>query len=402
MILSEYQKIDIDFTALGQIALLVLALYVVSAIFSYLQQLIMAYTTQRIVYDMRNQVKLKLTKLPLKYFDGRTHGEVLSRVTNDIDTISNTLQQSVTQVITSVATIIGILIMMLTISFWMTLIALIVLPLTVIISQGIIKKSQVFFKEQQKQIGNINGHVEEMYTGHQIVKAFGQEEKSQEEFDRINNDLYQVGWKAQFMSGIMMPIMNLVNNFSYVLICVVGGVLAVNGLVSIGDVQAFIQYSQRFTQPIAQTAQIVNVMQSAVAAAERVFEVLDEEEQIPDPAEPKLIDEAKGAVTFENVKFGYDPEITIIKDMNLDVNPGDMIAIVGPTGAGKTTLINLLMRFYEIESGKITVDGIDTSEMTRSNLRSEFGMVLQDTWLFNGTIRDNIATAMKQQQMKKS
>lgn len=393
--LSEYQKIDIDFGALLNIAILVLVLYIVSALLSYAQQLTMAYTSQRVVYKMRNDVKIKLTKLPLKYFDGRTHGEVLSRVTNDIDTISNTLQQSVTQIITAVATIIGILIMMLTISGWLTLISLIVLPLTVFISQKIIKRSQKYFVGQQKEIGNINGHVEEMYTGHKIVKAFGQENQSLEQFQEINDRLYNVGWKAQFMSGIMMPIMNFVNNLSYVLVCVVGGVLVVNGSITLGNVQAFIQYSRRFTQPIAQTAQIANVMQSAVAAAERVFEVLDEEEQVPDPVESKKLSSSKGAVKFDHVKFGYDKDITIIKDMNLDVAPGDTIAIVGPTGAGKTTLINLLMRFYELDSGKIIVDGIDITELSRKELRKEFGMVLQDTWLFNGTIRENIAYGNK-------
>ena len=389
--LSQYRKTDIDFTELARLALIIIGLYLVSAVLAYIQQIIMAYTSQRIVYKMRNEVKLKLTKLPLKYFDGRTHGQVLSRVTNDIDTISNTLQQSVTQVITSVATIIGILVMMLTISGWLTLISLVVLPLTVIISQKIIKRSQKFFVGQQREIGNINGHVEEMYTGHKIVKAFGQENKSVEQFEQINKELYNVGWKAQFMSGIMMPIMNLVSNLSYVMVCVAGGMLVVNGKITLGDVLAFIQYSRRFTQPIAQTAQIANVMQSAVAAAERVFEVLDEEEQVPDPVDALKLENAKGAVAFEHVKFGYDKDITIIKDMNLKVAPGDTIAIVGPTGAGKTTLINLLMRFYEIDSGKITVDNIDIRDLTRNELRKEFGMVLQDTWLFKGTIKENIA-----------
>ena len=393
--LNSLRKIDIDFNKLGNIALLVIGLYVISGILAYLQQLIMAHTSQKIVYKMRNEVKLKLTKLPLKYFDGRTHGEVLSRVTNDIDTISNTLQQSVTQVLTAIATIIGILVMMITISGWLTLISLVVLPLTVIISQRIIKKSQKYFVGQQEEIGHINGHVEEMYTGHKIIKAFGQENKSMEKFEEINERLYDVGWKAQFMSGIIMPIMNFVNNLSYVLVCVVGGVLVVNGSISLGDVQAFIQYSRRFTQPIAQTAQIANVMQSAVAAAERVFEILDEEEQIADPAESLKLDNPKGAVTFDHVKFGYDKDKTIIKDMNLDVAPGDTIAIVGPTGAGKTTLINLLMRFYEIDEGTIAVDKIDITKLSRNELRKEFGMVLQDTWLFNGTIKENIAYGNK-------
>lgn len=384
-------KIDIDFAKLGRLCLIVIGLYVISALLSYVQQIIMAHTSQRIMYKMRNQVKRKLTRLPLKYFDGRTHGEILSRVTNDIDTISNTLQQGVTQIISAVATIIGVIVMMLTISMWLTLISLLVLPVVVIISQKIIKKSQPLFVAQQKEIGNINGHVEEMYTGHKIVKVFGQEEKSLEQFNEINDRLYDVGWKAQFMAGIIMPIMNFVNNISYVLICVIGGIFAANGSVSIGDVQAFIMYSRNFTMPIAQTAQIANTMQAAVAAAERVFEVLDEEEQIPNPVNAKTLEYPKGAVTFEHVKFGYDKDKIIIKDMNLVVSPGNTIAIVGPTGAGKTTLINLLMRFYEIDSGKISVDGIDISELSREGLRKAFGMVLQDTWLYNGTIKDNIA-----------
>jgi ATP-binding cassette subfamily B protein len=381
----------VDFDAIRRLIITVICLYIVSAILNYIQQIIMAYTSQRIVYDMRNQVKVKLSKLPLKYFDGRTHGEILSRVTNDIDTISNTLQQGVTQVITAVTTIIGMLVMMFTISWIMTLISLIVLPLALVLTQVIIKRSQSYFVGQQKEIGNINGHVEEMYTGHKIVKVFGKEQQSIKAFDEINERLYNVGWKAQFMSGIIMPLMNLVSNFSYVCVCVVGGILAINGRITIGDVQAFIQYSRQFTQPIAQTAQIANVMQSAVAASERVFEVLDEKEQISEPTNAKVIEYPKGAVTFEHVKFGYDSEKTIIKDMNLTVKPGEVVAIVGPTGAGKTTLVNLLMRFYELDSGMITVDGIDISEMSRNELRTHFGMVLQDAWLFSGTIKENIA-----------
>lgn len=275
--------------------------------------------------------------------------------------------------------------------FDQNLIRLVVLPLAVILSQKIIKKSQKYFIGQQKEIGNINGHVEEMYAGHKIIKAFGKEEKSLEGFDEINERLYNVGWKAQFLSGLIMPLMNLINNFSYVCICVVGGVMAINGKITIGNVQAFIQYSRSFMQPIAQTAQIANVMQSAIAAAERVFEILDEPEQIEDPKDAKILEYPKGTVSFEHVKFGYNPDITIIKDMNLNVAAGDMVAIVGPTGAGKTTLVNLLMRFYEIDEGCIRVDSIDTREMSRNELRKAFGMVLQDTWLFNGTIRDNIA-----------
>lgn len=381
----------IDFAAVGEIILFTFGLYLISAIFGYVQQYVMAGASQKIVYDMRNEVKDKLSRLPLKYFDTKTHGEILSRVTNDIDTVSNTLAQGVTQVIMSVTTIIGVTVMMFTISWVMTLVTLLVLPIAIIVAQLVIKKSQKFFKGQQKEIGNINGHVEEMYTGHNIIKAFSKEKKTIEEFDEINERLYAVGWKAQFVSGIMMPLMNLINNFSYVLICVIGGALVIKGKINIGDVQAFISYSRRFTQPIAQTAQIANTMQSAVAAAERVFEVLDELEMIKDPENPQVIEEPKGAVEFDHVSFGYNEDVTIIKDMCLKVNPGEVIAIVGPTGAGKTTLVNLLMRFYEVNSGDIRVDGVNTKDMKREDLRNVFGMVLQDTWLFNGTIKENIA-----------
>ena len=392
--LSGVPGAGINFDEIVRLLTIVISLYVISALLSYLQQFIMAGVSQRLVYGMRNEVKAKLSKLPLKYFDSRTHGEILSRVTNDIDTISNTLQQSVTQVITAVTTIIGVTIMMLTISGWMTLVTIFVLPLVMFIAQFVIKRSQKYFKGQQKEIGNVNGHVEEMYAGHNIIKAFSKEKKSIDQFDEINERLYTVGWKAQFMSSIMMPLMNVVNNLSYVIVCVVGGIMVINGRIQIGDVQAFIQYSRSFTQPISQTAQIANVMQSAVAAAERVFEVLDETEMVKDPAKPKVL-KAQGAVDFEHVSFGYDKDVTIIKDMNLKVNPGEVIAIVGPTGAGKTTLVNLLMRFYDVNSGEIRVDGMETRGITRENLRDAFGMVLQDTWLFNGTIRDNISYGKK-------
>lgn len=382
---------SIDFDYILQIIMVVGGLYIISAIFGFFQQFIMAKVSQKIVYRMRNEVKEKLSKLPLKYFDGRTYGQILSRVTNDIDTISNSLQQSVTQIITSVATIIGTAYMMVTISGTLTLVNILVIPIALFITQAVMKQSQKFFKDQQKELGNINGHVEEMYTGHAEIKAFGKEGTSIEQFTEINDRLYNVGWKAQFMSGIIMPLMNLVNNFSYVVICVIGGVMTINGRISIGDVQAFIQYSRNFTQPIAQTAQIANTIQSAIAAAERVFEVLDEEEEIPNPEAPKIIETPRGDVSIKGVNFGYEHDIRIIKNMNLEVNAGDVVAIVGPTGAGKTTLVNLLMRFYEIDSGSIKIDGVDIANMTREYLRSTFGMVLQDTWLFKGTIRDNIA-----------
>ncbi len=382
---------SIDFAGVFDIIIIVLGLYLISAILGYIQQFVMAGVSQKIVYGMRNEVKDKLSCLPLKYFDTKTHGEILSRVTNDIDTISSTLQQSVTQVISAVTTILGVTVMMLTISWIMTLVTLLVLPIVMVIAQMVIKRSQKYFIGQQKEIGNINGHVEEMYSGHNIIKAFSKERQTIEEFDKINERLYTVGWKAQFMSGIIMPLMNLVNNFSYILICVIGGLLVINGRLMIGDVQAFIQYSRSFTYPIAQTAQIANVMQAAIAAAERVFEVLDETEMIKESKEPVVIDFPKGAVEFDHVSFGYEEGITIIKDMSLKVKPGEVIAIVGPTGAGKTTFVNLLMRFYEINSGTIRVDGVDTRDMTRKDLRNIFGMVLQDTWLFNGTIKENIA-----------
>jgi len=382
--------LKIDFGKVAGIILTVLGLYLASSLFNFILQFVMAKTSQTIVYDMRNEVDLKLAKLPLKYFDGRTHGEILSRVTNDIDTISTSLQQGLSQVISAVTMLLGIIVMMFTISWIITLVSLVVLPLSFIVSRAVIKKSQKYFKGQQVELGHLNGHVEEMYAAHTVVKAFGKEAESEEKFDEINERLYGVGWKAQFLSGIMMPLMNFLSNISYVCVCVIGGILVINGRISIGDVQAFIQYSRQFTQPITQVAQIANVMQSTIAAAERVFEVLDE----PEMSEDRLIGEvpqARGGVEFSHVSFGYEPGKTVIKDMNLSVNPGDVVAIVGPTGAGKTTLVNLLMRFYEVDEGRISVDGMDLKDMPRETLRERFGMVLQDTWLFGGTIRDNIA-----------
>ena len=383
-------EMKIDFAKIGQILLLVLGLYLVSALFNFIMQFVMAKTSQTIVYDMRREVDEKLARLPLKYFDGRTHGEILSRVTNDIDTVSTTLQQGITQVISSVTMLIGITVMMFTISWIITLVCLLVLPLSFSLVRIIVKKSQKYFKGQQAEIGHINGLVEEMYGGHTVVKAFGKEKDSQEQFDKINERLYGVGWKAQFLSGIMMPMINFISNLSYVFVCAIGGIMVINGSITIGNVQAFIQYSRRFTQPIMQTAQIANVMQSTVAAAERVFEVLDEEEISPDQT-GHAIENRKGAVSFDNVSFGYVSGVPVIRSLSLSAAPGDVVAIVGPTGAGKTTLVNLLMRFYEVDSGTIRVDGVDITSLPRKNLRREFGMVLQDTWLFGGTIRDNIA-----------
>jgi ATP-binding cassette subfamily B multidrug efflux pump len=383
--------VTIDFEGIAQILLWLVALYVISAIFAYLQQYIMAGVAQRTVYDMREDVNDKLNHLPLKFYDARTHGEILSRVTNDIDNISNTLQQSATQIITSVVTLVGIIVMMLTISFWLTLIAGVTLPISMIVAAGIAGRSQKLFARQQKALGELNGHVEEMYTGHKIVKAFGHESESVDQFDTINARLYDAGWRAQFISGMIFPLLNFVNNIGYVLVAVVGSIFVTQRSITIGDVQAFIQYSRQFSMPIVQTATIVNVIQLAVASAERVFELLDEPEQVPDRANATVLESPRGDVTFEHVKFGYKPGEPLMEDMDIDVKQGQTIAIVGPTGAGKTTLVNLLMRFYEIDGGRITVDGVDIRDMKRGDLRSIFGMVLQDTWLFNGTIRDNIA-----------
>ena len=379
----------INFDKIGQILLVLAGLYVFSSLFSYIQQYIMSSVAQDTVFDLREDVNQKLEKLPLKFFDGRSNGDTLSRMTNDIDTIGSTLQQSLTQFITSIITIVGIIIMMLSISPILTLISIVSLPISIFAIGPILKRSQKHFADQQRTLGELNGHIEEMYTGHQIVKAFGHEKKSGEQFDEVNEELYEAGTKAQFISGIIMPMMFFIGNLSYVLISVVGGILVTQRSISIGDIQAFITYSKQFTQPITQTANIANIIQSTVAAAERVFELLDEEEETKENTLVSL-NRAEGAVTFEHVDFGYE-ESMLIKDMNINVLPGQTVAIVGPTGAGKTTMINLLMRFYELNGGKIKIDSLDTRDMSRSDLRKNFGMVLQDTWLFNGTIKDNIA-----------
>lgn len=381
----------VDYVYILQIMMILGGLYLLSAMFGYLQQFLMAGVAQKTVYDLRNEVNDKLSRLPLKFFDSRPHGEILSRVVNDVDNISNTLQQSLTQLITSIVTILGVIIMMLTISPLMTLILVITLPLSFIVTKAIAKRSQSFFVGQQKSLGELNGHVEEMLTGHKIVKAFGHEQKSIDTFNQINEKLYHSGWRAQFISGIIMPLMSFINNIGYVLVSVVGGVLVTQNAIKIGDIQAFIQYARQFSMPITQTANIANIIQSTIASAERVFELLDESEEVAEAKEPIELPEPRGDVQFANVTFGYKADATLIENMNIDVKQGQTIAIVGPTGAGKTTLINLLMRFYELNDGKITIDGIDIAELRRSNLRSLFGMVLQDTWLFNGTIRDNIA-----------
>jgi ATP-binding cassette subfamily B multidrug efflux pump len=386
-----------DFEYIGKILIFMIFLYVISSLCSYAMGYIMSGVSQKTVYTMRNEVKEKLDRLPLKYFDGRTHGEILSRVTNDMDNIATTLQQSLTQLITSIVTIVGILAMMISISPVMTIIALITLPASAIITVVIAKKSQKYFAKQQKSLGELNGHVEEMYTGHRIVRVYGHEKESIEAFEKINEDLYDVGWKAQFVSGIIMPALNFVSNIGYVFICIVGGLLVAKKAIDLGDIQAFIQYMRQFTQPIAQTANIANVIQGTVASAERVFEVLDEVEQSSDAPDSVEInrENIQGEVNFENVCFRYKEDVPLIEDMNIHVKPGQMVAIVGPTGAGKTTMVNLLLRFYELNSGRITVDGIDITKIARGELRSLFGMVLQDTWLYKGTIMENIGYSLE-------
>ena len=382
---------SIDFKYILNIIFILIGLYIISAIFKYIQQYIMVDVAQNTVYQLRKDIDSKLSRLPLKYFDGRTHGEILSRVTNDIDLVSNTLQQSITQLITAIVTLIGIVVMMLTISPMLTLIAFVTLPLSFLVTRIIAKQSQKYFSKQQKYLGQLNGQVEEMYTGHKIVKAFNYEKQSIDKFNKVNDQLYDAGWKAQFISGIIMPLMSAIGNLGYVFITILGGISVARGTITIGNVQAFIQYSRQFTQPIVQTANIANIIQSTIAAAERVFEVLDESEQIADKKDMIHLDKPKGNIKLEHIKFGYNTEKILIKDMSFEVKKGQTIAIVGPTGAGKTTLVNLLMRFYEINDGKITFDSKDIRGIKRSELRSLFGMVLQDTWLFNGTIKENIA-----------
>lgn len=388
--MQDVSDAAIDFQGIAFILAILAGLYVISALFGFIQQYLMAGVAQKVVFRLRNDVNDKLGRLPLKFYDSRSHGDVLSRVVNDVDNISNTLQQSLTQLITSIVTLIGVIVMMLTISPLLTLILVLTLPLSFIVIALIAKRSQLYFKSQQAELGELNGHVEEMYTGHTIVKAFGREPKSIRQFDEINDRLYKSSWKAQFISGIMMPLMNLIGNIGYVLICVVGGILVTQRSITVGDIQAFIQYARQFTMPITQTANIANIIQSTIASAERVFELLDEEEESQDPASPVVLKQAQGHVSFQHVHFQYKPDVALIENMNIDVQRGQTVAIVGPTGAGKTTLVNLLMRFYEVTEGRITIDGQPIDRMERGHLRSLFGMVLQDTWLFNGTIRDNI------------
>lgn len=391
MAMMRGEAAAIDFQGIAYILALLAGLYIISSLFGFFQQYLMAGVAQKVVYRLRNEVNEKLGKLPLKFFDARSNGDILSRVVNDVDNISNTLQQSLTQIITSVVTLIGVIVMMLTISPLLTLILVLTLPLSFIVIAAIAKRSQLYFKSQQAELGLLNGHVEEMYTGHTVVKAFGRERQSIERFEEINDRLYTSSWKAQFISGIIMPLMNLIGNIGYVAICVVGGVLVTRQTISVGDILAFIQYARQFTMPITQTANIANIIQSTIASAERVFELLDEEEQTPEATGAAPLSTVRGDVEFQGVRFGYKEDAPLIEDMNIQVKSGQTVAIVGPTGAGKTTLVNLLMRFYEVNGGAITIDGRDIRDMERGKLRSLFGMVLQDTWLFNGTIRDNIA-----------
>ncbi|MFT0800885.1 ABC transporter ATP-binding protein [Bacillus swezeyi] len=381
----------VQFEFLGRITLILAGLYLLSAFFTFLQQYIMAGVAQKTIFEMRQEVNEKLARLPLKYYDRHSHGDTLSRAVNDIDNINTSLQQALTQMITSVITIVGIIMMMLFISPVLTLVVCITIPLSMLAVRLIASFSQKHFSAQQNELGAINGHVEEMFTGHQEVKAFGHEEKAIQQFDEVNERLYQSGWKAQFISGLMMPIMTFIGNLGYVFVSITGGIFVLNGTLLIGGVQAFIQYTQQFSQPLVQAAGIANTIQSAIASAERVFSLLDEEEEKQEAPADVDTEALKGDVSFEHVAFGYDENVPVIRDLSLDVNEGRTIAIVGPTGAGKTTIINLLMRFYEWNRGSIKVGGTDLNELSREQARSMFAMVLQDTWLFNGTIRDNIA-----------
>lgn len=380
----------IDFGYIGKILLFVLGLYGCSAVFSFIQGWIMTGITQKVSYRLRREISEKINRMPMKYFESRTYGEILSRITNDVDTLGNGLNQSITQLITSSATMIGVLVMMLSISPLMTLITLFVLPVSMILMSLVMKHSQKYFKMQQEYLGHVNGLVEETYGGHQVIKVYNKEKTTIEEFNKTNDVLYESAWKSQFLSGMMQPIMMFVGNLGYAAVAISGGFLAINGVITIGDIQAFIQYVKNFTQPIQQIAQVINQVQSMAAAAERVFEFLEEEEEVQVLENPVKLDKIEGNIKFDHVSFGYNPEQIIIHDFSGDVNSGQKIAIVGPTGAGKTTMVKLLMRFYDVNSGKIMLDGHDVREFNRRELRDSFGMVLQDTWLFRGTIMENI------------
>jgi len=380
----------IDMQYIGNIVLLLLALYIVSSAFGYIQGLIMANVTMKVTYDLRKSISEKINRIPLKYFDTKTHGEILSRITNDVDTISNNLNQAMSQTVSSLTMIIGVVIMMFTINWLMTLVALLILPFSLGLVTLFIKMSQKYYKTHQAYLGHVNGHVEEMYAGHNVVRAFNGEQRSIQKFDGLNKELYKAAWMSQFYSGMMYPVMIFVSNIGYVLIVVLGGYLTVRGTIKVGDILAFVQYVRSFMQPVAQTATVASLMQATVAAAERVFEFLEENEETSEVPNPVFLEKPQGDVTFKDVTFGYSPEKIVIHEFSADVKAGQKVAIVGPTGAGKTTMVKLLMRFYDVNGGAILVDGIDIREMRRKDLRNIFGMVLQDTWLFNGTIKQNI------------
>jgi len=381
---------SIDFGYIGRILLTMLVLYLFSGLFAYVMGWIMAGVATDIAYRFRREISTKINRLPLSYFDKTTQGEVLSRITNDVDTVNQTLSQSLTQIITSFITVVGVLVMMLSISWVMTLVSLIVIPLTLAVVSFIVSRSQIYFRQQQDYLGHVNGHVEEAFGGHRVVKAFNGEERSIEQFEGYNTTLYDVGWKSQFLSGMLMPIMGFIGNLGYVLVVVVGSYLAVRNTITVGDIQAFIQYVRMFNQPLTQLANITNVLQQTAAAAERVFEFLEESEEVKETQEPVQLDRLQGQVEFRDVRFGYNPDEPVIKGLSAEVLPGTKVAIVGPTGAGKTTIVKLLMRFYDVDAGAILVDGHDIRDFSRNELRHWFGMVLQDTWLYNDTIMENI------------
>lgn len=388
--ISGAENAGIDFQAIGNTLKILIGLYLTSTVFSYIQGFIVTGVAQSVSYNLRKEISEKVNRLPLKYFDTRTHGEVLSRVTNDVDTVSQSLNQSMSQIITSATTIIGVLIMMISISWQMTLVALLVLPISLFLVINVVKRSQKYFTSQQASLASVNGHVEEVYSGHNIMKAFNAEEEVISEFRKINSELYDSAWKSQFLSGMMQPIMMFIGNLGYVAVSILGGYLAVRRTIEVGDILSFIQYIRNFTQPLAQVAQISNVLQSTVAAAERVFEFLGEGEEIKETPSPIKLENVQGLVEFDHVKFGYNEEQVIINDFSADIEPGQKVAIVGPTGAGKTTIVKLLMRFYDLQEGRILIDGHDINDFTRKDLRDKLGMVLQDTWLFSGTIMENI------------
>ena len=389
--LNSSQNKGIDFAAILHLIKILIAVYLIDILFSYLQRWIMTGITQKVTFNLRKDISVKINKLPFSYFEKQTYGDILSRVTNDVDTVSQNFNQGLIQIVTATTTIIGILVMMIIISWQLTLVAVIILPISFILASFIIKKSQKYFLNHQISLGKINGHIEEMFSGHTIVKAFNGEEKSIATFRKINNKLYENAWKSNFFSGLLHPILNFIENSGFVAVSVLGGWLAIKGKMTIGSIQAFIQYLTQFTRPIIQTANISNVFQATAAAAERVFEFLEEEEEVPETSQPVLLKKVNGKVEFINVVFGYTPDKIVIKNFNAEIQPGQKVAIVGPTGAGKTTIVNLLMRFYDVNEGAIKIDGVDIRDLKRSDLRKLFGMVLQDTWLFSGTIEENIA-----------